>query len=169
MKKLNYTLLATAVTAALVNKTDDSSEVIAEKTFNVADIPAELNDGENSVKSLAAYGLSKLLQDRTSSVDAEGKLEAMEEVFALLKGGEWRQRKEGGAGKKAAIDPIFAQAIAEIKSVSVAAATIALQGMDADQRKALRQVETVKAKIAEVREAAEGEAADLLSDMIPAE
>lgn len=165
-KKIVYTLGASSVVATLVEKLDDATTELESITFEVSDVPAELSDGENPTKSLVAYGLSKFLQDRTSSVDAEGKLEAMGEVFELLKCGEWRQRREGAGVKKAAIDPIFAQAIAEIKGCSVAAATMALQAQDAESRKALRQVEAVKAKIDEIRVAATSEAENLLDGMV---
>lgn len=166
MKKLTYTLSADVVTANLVDKVDDTVTLIESVEFKVADFPEVFKDGDNPEKSLASYGLSKLLQDRTSSIDAEGKLEAMNAAAEMLMKGEWRQRKEGGGAKKAAIDPLFAMAIAEIKNVSVATATIALQEMEAEQRKAVRQLEPVKDRIAAIREKAEGEAGDLLKDML---
>lgn len=164
-KRLTYALTATSVIASLVEKSGDEIKVLESVEFDASQVPAILNDGENAQKSLVAYGLSKFLQDRTSASAVEDKLADMAETFELLKGGEWRQRKEGAGVKKAAIDPIFAQAIAELKGCTVAAATIALQAQEPEARKALRQVEAVKAKIAEIRSKAEGEAADLLADL----
>lgn len=167
-KRIRYVLTATAVQAMLIEKIDDQEEnVLQTLNFEVGDVAGELQDGDN-VKSLAAYGLSKILQDRTSSVKNEDKMAEMEEVFELLKTGQWRQRREGAGTKKATIDPVFAQAIAEIKGCDVATATLALQSKTSEERKAMRALDLVKDKINELRERANEQAGDLLDDLVQA-
>lgn len=118
--------------------------------FNGGDLPAflEARDGQ---KSVLAYGLLKLLQDRTSeAVDPEAKLEGMRQYYEIFKSGAWREYKEStGAGAK--VDTFFVAAIAEIKGVSLPTAQAALQKLDKDARAQLRALEPVKAAIARMR------------------
>lgn len=141
-------------------------EVIAEKTFEVADIPEALTDGELGEKSLAAYGLSQLLQDRAKA-SGEDKIPAMEEVFELLKSGQWRVRREGSASGKVTIDPYFAAAVAQMKGISVLEATNALKGISTENRKAIRGLEAVSDIIKALKEkAAETAGENLLDDLL---
>ena len=174
--KMNFAVTTAGVLAQRV-KVDEAGEktVLAERLFAVEDVPAELKDGELEAKSLAAYGLSKLLQDRTSSSASEVKLDDMEKVFESLAEGIWRVRKAstGGAGKKPAIDAIFAAAVAEFltakagQEVTAVTAQVKLQSMDADSRKALRAHPDVAPIIERMKgEAEEGAAA--LDDILGA-
>jgi hypothetical protein len=167
-KQFNFVVSGTAVVVQRLTYADpDAPAVVAEeKTFAVADVPAELTNGEGVV-SLAAYGLSQVLQDRVSSCDADEKLEAMEKVFGNLVDGKWKEaRQSTGATKKAAIDPFFAKGFSlflqgQGKDVTAEQATIILQGLDADQRKALRTNDDIKAFIEKAKEEATASVADL--------
>lgn len=138
---------------------DSPAEVADTLEFAVADVPAELQNGE-SVTSLAAYGLSQVLQDRCSSVAADDKFEQMSKTFEALKEGKWKEvRVSTGGAKKASIDPFFAAGFAAFcvqngKDIDANTATILLQNMDADKRKALRTHDEIKSLIEAAKEAA---------------
>lgn len=167
-KQFNFVVSATAVLVQRLTYTDpDAPAVVAEeKAFEVGDVPAELANGEGVV-SLAAYGLSQVLQDRVSSCDSDEKLEAMEKVFTNLVDGKWKEtRQSTGSTKKASIDPFFAKGFSMFcqgqgKDITPEQATIILQGLDSDQRKALRTNEDIKAFIEKAKEEATAAVADL--------
>ncbi len=160
-KQFNFIVSATAVTVQRLTYADPDApaEVAEEKVFNVADVPATLINGEHEI-SLAGYGLSQVLQDRVSSLDADEKLEGMDKVFANLVDGKWKEvRQSTGGSKKASIDPFFAKGFSMFlqsqgKDVTAEQATVILQGLDADQRKAFRAHEDIKAFIEKAKEEA---------------
>lgn len=153
-KQFNYILAAAQVTIQRLAYADPDAEatVAEEKTFDVAAIPETLANGEGEV-SLAAYGLSQILQDRVSSLDADEKLEGMDKVFEQLQAGEFKaKRASSGGGKKPTIDSYFAEGLARFlqaqgKDVDANTAVAILQSKSADERKALRQHEDIKAYI----------------------
>lgn len=174
-KQFNFVLSASAIIVQQLAYADQDAEatVADEKSFEVADIPAELQNGENTVVSLAAYGLSQILQDRSSSVAQADKLERMTEVFDTLKGGQWKeQRASSGGTRKASIDVYFASGFSKFleskgKVVDTVTATTLLQGMSADERKALRASDQIKPFIEQARDAAETAASDIdLTDLL---
>jgi hypothetical protein len=162
------------------NKGDDTSNapLLAEHEFDVTKVPATLNDGDNPLKSLAAYGLSRLMQDRSSSCTdgalgenctsvkevAEARLAAYKETYDLVCSGEFRARREGsGGGKAASVDTFFAQALVNFladngKDMDINTATVYLQSLSADERKALRTklAPQISAAREAAREAAKG-------------
>lgn len=160
-KGFNFICTATAVTVQKLGYADmDSPAHIEQETsFQVSDLPAEFTQGEGLI-SLAAYGLSQLLQDRTSSVDSGDKLEKMAEIFETLKDGKWRETRESTAQpRKAAVDVYFASGFSMFlqsvgKNVDVGAATAILQDMTPEQRKALKADERVAPFIKQAQEAA---------------
>lgn len=168
-KQFNFIVGVGTVTVQRLTYTDpDAPAVVAEeKVFSVTDVPAELANGEGTI-SLAGYGLSQVLQDRVSSLDTDEKMEAMEKVFENLRDGKWKEVRmsTGGSVKKAAIDPFFAKGFSMFlqsqgKDVSAEQATIILQGLDADQRKAFRAHDSIKAFIEQARQ----EASDSIQDI----
>jgi hypothetical protein len=137
------------------------AEVIESQEFSVAGIPNVLVDGDGET-SLAAYGLWKMLGERVSELSASEKITAMAAIVDKLQQGIWREKSEKSE-RAASIDPIFAQAISELKGWSLAQATKTLQALDAQQRKALKTSDKVRAKIAELTEAVEvGDVSDLI-------
>lgn len=167
-KSFNFVVTAETVTVQRLQYADlDSPATVAEeKSFEVADIPAELANGE-AVISLAAYGLSQVLQDRASSVGTEDKLEQMAKTFANLGNGLWKEaRASSGRNVKASIDTFFAAGFSAYlgskgKDVSPQACTLLLQGYEAEQRKGLRNHPEIKVFIEQAKEAATASVADL--------
>ena len=108
------------------------------------------------------YGLSKLLQDRTSQIDAgPGKLDAMREVYALFEKGEWEKERVAGAPTVSA----EVEALAEIKGISVAVAQKALREKTPEQRAKILAHPSVVAKAAEIKAARDGADAVDLDDL----
>lgn len=172
--KTHYSLVGTVVTLTLwrgeegVKFGDEAAEVVSTHTFDANDVPAELTDGNVGVKSLAGYGLLKLLQDRTSQEkDPAGKAALMEQYFAeYFTQGQWKkpvERKEGKAstGSRRKIDAVLAQAVAQLQGISVAAATASLRDLDKDDVAAISANPRVVAVMDELRAEAKEEQADL--------
>lgn len=172
--KLSYDLLGTLVTVVLLNVVEVEGAEPTETEVNrfsldAASFPAVFTTGDEAVtKSLAGYGLQKLIQDRTSQVsgDTQKKFDAMLAEGERLMGGEWRsavERSSGGATPKA--DPILAQAVAELQNLTIPVATAALSKLTAEQIKVMKDKPAVKAKCDEIREAAKSAEAVDLSDL----
>lgn len=192
MKTKNvFTLTATTVTMEIFDVTPfakgedtSSAELLAKAEFDVTAVPELLNDGDNPAKSLAAYGLSRLMQDRSSDFTdgklnelgvsikeaAQARIDAYMATYELVKSGEFKARKEAGAGKAAAVDSFFAQALVDIlkeggKDMDINTATIYLQQRSAEERKELRA--KLQPQINAARERARKAADDLdLSDLL---
>ena len=126
-------------------------------SFDIADVHESLQP------NVALYGLSKLLQDRTSQVDAgTEKLPAMREVMALLAKGEWEKERTAGAPTVSA----EVEALAEIKGVSVAVAQKALRNYTPEQREKILANPGVVERAIKIRETREAETAQVsLDDM----
>ena len=139
---------------------DDFSEVETE-TFKLSDV-------DNSLAvDVALYGLSKLLQDRSSEVKAgPDKLAAMREVMSQLSAGIWEKERAGGAPT---VSPEV-EALSQIKGISIPDAQRALRKYSGEQRekilsspKVVQLAKEIRAK----RDAASpsAELDDLLSDV----
>lgn len=166
-KQFNYVVDAESVTVQRLGYEGEEVKVLEQEVFVIADIPASLVAGEGTM-SLAAYGLSQILQDRTSSIkDSEERFGAMPDVFELLKSGEWKAARESTAGpRKAAIDSFFAKGFAmylesQGKDVTPEAAVVVLQDMTAEQRKAVRSHEAIAGFIKKAKEDAAAAAAEI--------
>lgn len=172
--RFKFDLTESTVSANLIKQTEDhegntEESVIDSRQFNVADYPEALLDGETT-KSLVSYGLSKLLQDRSSSVNMEDKLEEMDNISAMLKSGVWRERK-APAAPKATIAPIFAEAVQRVyaekgKDLSLTEVSAALAAKTPEERKAIKQLPAVGAMMDRLKqEAAETNLDDILSEL----
>lgn len=169
--RLAYDLINTVVNVALVQVAEDESETVLKQfALDAAEYPESFTTGDEAVtKSLAGYGLQKLIQDRTSQVsgDVEKKFEAMLAEGERLKGGEWRaavERSAGGATPKA--DPILAQAVAELQGLTIPVATAALAAMDKEKLAKLRANDRVKAVVDRIREESKAAATVDLGDLL---
>jgi len=134
----------------------ESENVVATKEYD----PAELPDAIRPKVEL--YGLSKLLQDRSSDTDSgPEKLDAMTEVYEMLKGGQWEKERKTGAPVVSA----EVEALAELKGITVAQAQSALRKYTKEQRDKILSnaaiVEKAKA-IRASRETAEVDLGDLV-------
>lgn len=165
---------ATTVIMDMVRETPEGDlEIMDTLELDVTQVPAELVNGDGFM-SLASYGLLKLVQDRNSQLSNKylseqgltgeaairARMDAYKETYNLLVSGQFKTpatRSSGGA-----IDPIFAEALAEMKKVDVSTMAIKLKSLSKDERRALMELEEVKAKMQEIRErAAKAEAIDL--------
>lgn len=130
-----------AIVNVKVLKRDDDSEVES-SDFAASDI------AENLRRQVGLYGLSKLLQDRTSETAAgPGKVAAMKELLEQLKAGVWEKERKVGAPVVSA----EVEALAEIKGISVAEAQAALRTYSKDVRAKILSNEKIVAKATEIR------------------
>ena len=136
----------------VVDKKNDNA-VIETKSFKVSEVVHQALH-----KNVALYGLSKLLQDRSSEVPTgPGKLAAMREVAAILQSGEWeRERKVGSPVVRPEIE-----ALAALKSCSVADIQNTLRTYSKEQKEKLFALPKVVEKAAEIKAAREGATVDL--------
>lgn len=109
-------------------------------------------------RPVALYGLSKLLQDRTSEVPTgPGKVAAMQEVAALLASGEWeRERKVGAPVVSPAVE-----ALAQLKNCSVGDMQTALRRYDKAKREQILANPKVVELAAQIKAAREAKQVDL--------
>lgn len=181
MKTKNiFTLTADSVSMQIMDVTNpDNAKELASHVFDLTGIPTELEDGDNPTKSLAAYGLSRLMQDRCSDLTdgkladiatstgeiATARLEGYQAVYDLVLSGQFRARR-ATAKAGATVDSFFAAGFAAFlqkngKEVTAEQATVILQGMSADERKAIRAHAEVKASIEEAKKNARDAVKDL--------
>ncbi|KKK89163.1 hypothetical protein LCGC14_2735870 [marine sediment metagenome] len=103
---------------------EDDKEVIRQ-VYKLSDIPAD-----NSAH-VHAYGLNKVLTDRTSDEkDKVAKLTAMDEVFDLLCAGEWAKERQVGA---VVVSPEV-EALAEIMDLTIPETQAALAAYEEPDR-----------------------------------
>jgi len=139
-------------------KKDDES-VVEEGEFAAADVHANLRH------NVALYGLSKLLQDRTSEVEVgPGKIAAMGAVMDNFKAGNWVQERKSGTPVVSA----EVEALAALKGLSVAEAQAALKKYDVEVRKQILANPTIVAKAEEIRAARKTAEGIDLSNLLPA-
>lgn len=124
----------------------ESGDVVETETFAAR----EVADGIKT--NVALYGLSKLLQDRSSDTDSgPEKLDAMREVFSMLKGGQWEKERKAGAPVVSA----EVEALATLKKITVAQAQAALRKYTKEQREKILSNEQIVLKAKEIRAARE--------------
>lgn len=166
--KINYSLVASIVTLTLYRGekfSDDTKEIISEHVFDAGECPAALKDGTIE-KSLAGYGLLKLLQDRTSQEkDPEAKVALMGEYFDnFFTEGLWKkpaaERAPSAGGSRRKIGASLAEAVARLQGITAIQAEGALKALDKETFDNLVKNEKVVAMVTEVESEA-GEAVDL--------
>ena len=142
------------VTFQLMDKDD---KIVATRNYNLAHIPAD-----NSAH-VHAYGLNKVLTDRTSDQKIKSvKLQEMDKVFALLCSGEWAKERVVGA-------PIVSaevEALAFIMKLSVPEAQAALAAYPQEQRGKILANEEVVRGAAAIREGRKDAVPTSLDDFI---
>jgi hypothetical protein len=170
---LHYAVLGTQVVITGHNGetrgTFEEKDVVGQVVLDVGAFPDAYQTAGGETKVLKAYGLCSLLQDRSSQAKGPAdKFEYMQKEAARLQeeGALWSQTVEKEVKAKAPkVDSLFAQALAELKGVGVAAATIMVGKLSKEQVAALMANEKVKAKMAELRTAAEAADDMDLSDL----
>lgn len=164
--KLNYVLDGTKVRVTAYDGekfTDEAMEIVREVEFDAAAVPEELKAGD-SIKSLAGYGLLKLLQDRTSGEQgAMPKLEGMEMYMnEYFLNGLWKKPSERKpAASKRKISAALAQAVAQLQGITAIQAEGALKDLDKDRFAQVAGNPNVVALVSELEAEARSAGADL--------
>jgi hypothetical protein len=122
----------------------ESGDVVESESFNAKELP------DNIRPTVALYGLSKLLQDRSSDTDSgPEKLDAMREVFAMFKAGQYERERKAGAPVVSA----EVEALATLKRITVAQAQAALRKYTKEQREKILGNAAIVEKAKEIRAA----------------
>lgn len=136
----------------------EKGETVEQEAFDTGNVH------ENVRTMVGLYGLSKLLQDRSSETPAgPEKLAAMREVYDLLSRGEWERERKAGAP----VVSVEVEALAELKGISVAQAQTALRKFTKEQREKILsnpKIAEIAAKLKEQRSQPEAELGDLLGE-----
>ncbi len=134
----------------------ESEEVIDSHSFPASDIHESLRP------QVGLYGLSKLLQDRSSDVKTgPEKLAAMKAVAQQLENGDWaRERKVGAPTVSAEVE-----ALAQFKGITIPQAQAALRRYDKAAREDILGHESIKALAKTIREGRETEEVVDLGDL----
>ena len=153
---LSVDLNAEKMSVDVTVKERETDEVIDNHSFPAADVHDDL-------KSLTAlYGLSKLLQDRSSEVKTgPEKLAAMKGVAEQLAGGQWQKERKVGAPTVSA----EVEALAQFKSITIPQAQAALRRYDKAAREQILAHSAIVALAKTIREAREGEDVASLDDL----
>lgn len=141
MAKLHYELNGTVVKVTEFRGekfSDEKKEVLNVVEFDAAEVPSLLKNGDAEI-SLAAYGLSKLLQDRTSQEKGSAdKLTLMGEYFnEYFINGLWKrpaaERAPVATGSRRKITASLAEAIARLQGITAIAAESSLKALDKER------------------------------------
>ena len=120
----------------------DDKEEQDRASFPIGELHADVTMKNN------LYGLSKILQDRTSSESSsDTRIESMRAVFTRLCEGHWEKEREAG-GPTVSIE---VEALARFKEVSVAAIQRSLRTVDAATRDRILASPKLAPHIAEIR------------------
>lgn len=136
------------VTIASKQIADDMSGV----TLNFSDdaeITVNLDDlDEDIVRHLALHGLSQKLGDSYSGESDVAVARAKAQAVAdRLSSGDWRATREGGAGGRITD---LAHALAALTGKEISEAAAVIEGMEKEEKKALRAHPQIKVKLAEI-------------------
>lgn len=150
--RLNVVLGASEIVVNAQYKDGENWVTRDSRTFAIEPLPADMK------KQVLAYGLSKLLQDRTSQFRSLGPIEtlkAMDGYYDMLKSGQWAAKRAAGVAKGPAFDPVLAAVIATEMGVSLAAVSAKLgqlpkEALDKLVAKYEDQVAKAKAEAEEV-------------------
>ena len=137
---------------------DENDHTVTTREYSVNDLPLD-----NSAH-VHAYGLNKVLTDRTSGQKSKAaKLLEMDEVFELLKEGEWAKERVVGA---IVVSPEV-EALAAMQNMTIADTQTALAQYDKDTRKAILGREDVQRAAKAIRGGRKEAPIKTLDDMIP--
>jgi len=153
---LSVDLNADAMSVDVTVKERESDEIIDTHNFAAGDV-------HESLRGLTAlYGLSKLLQDRSSDVKTgPDKLAAMKGVAEQLASGQWQKERKVGAPTVSA----EVEALAQFKGITIPQAQAALRKYDKAAREQILGHAKIKELATQIREAREDEEVADLSDL----
>lgn len=153
---LSVDLNAEQMTVDVVVKEKESDDVIDQHSFPAADIHDDLK------QLTALYGLSKLLQDRSSDIKTgPEKLSAMKGVAEQLASGQWQKERKVGAPTVSA----EVEALAQFKAITIPQAQAALRRYDKAAREQILGHADIVALAKTIRDAREVEEVADLSDL----
>ncbi len=137
-------------------KERESDEVIDSHSFAASGIHDDLK------QLTALYGLSKLLQDRSSDVKTgPEKLSAMKGVAEQLSSGQWQKERKVGAPTVSA----EVEALAQFKGITIPQAQAALRRYDKSARDQILGHASIQELATTIREARDTETVADLSDL----
>ncbi len=143
---LSVVLDAEAMSLVATVKERESDEVVDSHTFMAADVAEKLRP------MTGLYGLSKLLQDRSSDVKTgPEKLAAMKAVAEQLASGQWAKERKVGAPTVSA----EVEALAQFMKITIPQAQAALRRYDKAQRDDILQNAQIVSLAKTIREARE--------------
>lgn len=173
---LHYAIMGNAAVitahAGEARGTFTQDDIVGQIVANVDEVPDVFQTAGGESKSVKAYGINSLLQDRSSQAKgAAEKFAYMQNEWNRLctEGALWSEAKESSpkAPKAARVDSLLAQAVAELKGLSVSVATAMLGKLDKEQLAKIASNEAVKAKVEELRAEAAEQADELsLEDLL---
>lgn len=143
-----------AVDVTVRRKEDEGDwDDLETQSFSGADISSDLTD------QVYLYGMSKLLQDRSSDVaTGPDKLEAMQVIYAQLCAGQWERERVAGAPTVSA----EVEALAQLKRITIPQAQKALRRYSKDQRQKILGNDDITKLAAKIKtERASAEQVDL--------
>lgn len=147
-----------AVVADVVDR-DNKNEVVATRTYLAERVAPNLRG------QVGLYGLSKLIQDRTSDKsvkeNGEAKLDFMDAVLDRLESGEWAAERKAGAPTVS----VEVEALADLKGVSVAVIQKSLRAYSKEQKEGILANDQVQERAAQIKASREGQADIDLSDL----
>ena len=153
---LSVDLNAEKMTVDVIVKERETDETIDEHSF----LASAIHDDLKSMTAL--YGLSKLLQDRSSDVKTgPEKLAAMKGVAEQLASGQWQKERKVGAPTVSA----EVEALAQFKKITIPQAQAALRRYDKGQREQILSDTRIVELAVTIREARETEEVADLSDL----
>ena len=156
---LSVNLNAESMAVEVSVKERESDEVIDSHSFSAADIHADLQP------LTGLYGLSKLLQDRSSDVKTgPEKLSAMKAIMDQFAAGQWQKERKVGAPTVSA----EVEALAQFKQITIPQAQAALRRYDKTQREQILGHADIQALAATIREARQEEVEVSLDDLATA-
>lgn len=140
------------VNVTMFERADEGDEKtdIGNRTYRPADL-----EGKGVHTQVLLYGLSKVLQDRTSSESASrARLEEMDKVWERLMEDQWEKERESTGP---VISPEV-EALAALQGVTVGDIQKSLRTYTEEQRRAILEHEAVVEKANEIRAARESQA-----------
>lgn len=171
MAKIHYSIDGTQVIVEVYEgeRYSEKTETVECVSFDLADCPEELRDGDK-VKTFASYGLLKWLQDRTSQVKgAADKLAAMQEEFtSKATAGLWKtpsERKASTGGSRRKISALLAEAVGALIGKTALEAEAHLKALTKEQFDGLVANEKVLAKMEELKADVSADT-DALADLL---
>jgi hypothetical protein len=145
---LSVDLNVKSISVDVTVKEKESDEIVDTASFPASEVAESLK------VHVGLYGLSKLLQDRSSDVPTgPDKLAAMKAVMEQLVAGQWQKERKVGAPTVSA----EVEALAQLKSITIPQAQAALRRYDKAQREKILSNPQITELAKTIREAREQE------------